>query len=389
MRNHKQQILKSIGILLIKEIGLVMAGILLGTISLTLVHFIPQGRMTGHVQESASILYEEGLHPQVWQGINETSLDNTTDSLMINTAYTQSGDAVKDILLDTYVKVKDKHVVNSLYEIMCSGNQDYNIETYGRYWHGYQVFLRPLLLVMNITEIRQLNTFFQLCAVTILLCLLVRRNRNDLVVPIAVMYFFLCPVSMFSSLQFSTSFYVMMFTLIVLNISWGGYTINDEKNLCLVFTLSGILTAFFDLLTYPFITLGVPLITHFAIKNKECSDNRMQTYAKELCSSTIAWGIGYVGMWMGKWVIASLFTDENIIYDAVKQIKFRSGNTYKEETYTYIGTIKNNINSCNKTVSRDNKPFQYPCMVHDVARAGNQCIWNGGDSVYGFEYMYG
>lgn len=115
----------------------------------------------------------------------------------------------------------------------------------------------------------------------------------------------------------------------------------------------------------------------------------MQTYAKELCSSTIAWGIGYVGMWMGKWVIASLFTDENIIYDAVKQIKFRSGNTYKEETYTYIGTIKNNINSCNKTVSRDNKPFQYPCMVHDVARAGNQCIWNGGDSVYGFEYMYG
>lgn len=207
---------KEIGTIVIKEIVLIFLSILAGIVLLTIVYFIPQGRMTGHVQESAYILHEEGLHPQVWQGINETSLDNTTDSLMINTAYTRSGDAVRDIFLDTNMKIADVHILESLYEVTCMGNSDYEIRNYGRYWHGYQVFLSPLLLVMNITEIRQLNTFLQLGLMSFLIVLLVRKNKLNLIVPFITMYFFLCPVSLFSSLQFSTSLYVMMVTMIIL-----------------------------------------------------------------------------------------------------------------------------------------------------------------------------
>lgn len=211
--------IKKVGGLLVKEVILVMVSILVGVLLLTIVEFIPRERMTGHVIESAYAFHEEGLHPQVWLGMGETSLDNTTDSLMINTTYTKTDDVARDILLGTHMRIPDVHVLNGLYEIMCRGNSDYEIRDYGRYWHGYQVVLCPLLLVFNILEIRQLNTFFQLGLFAVVIHLLYTNRRKGLIIPFIVTYFFLCPVSLFSSLQYSTSLYVMLFTIIALIVS--------------------------------------------------------------------------------------------------------------------------------------------------------------------------
>lgn len=69
---------------------------------------------------------------------------------------------------------------------------------------------------------------------------------------------------------------------------------------------------------------------------------------KNIFFYTVSWGIGYVGMWSSKWVIASVFTGENIIYDAFGAIAYRSG--YFTEKHSYYDTLKLNLSACNRKV---------------------------------------
>jgi hypothetical protein len=66
---------------------------------------------------------------------------------------------------------------------------------------------------------------------------------------------------------------------------------------------------------------------------------------KDVFFYTASWGIGYAGMWAMKWVIASLLTDENVIYDALKTVNRDSG--VLDSEYTYWTTLKSNFAICN------------------------------------------
>ena len=93
--------------------------------------------------------------------------------------------------------------------------------------------------------------------------------------------------------------------------------LKENNRYYLLFTLIGILTVYFDLLTYPVVTLGVSLITMLLVNKKSIKD-------VILCS--LSWTLGYLGMWLGKWAIASLLTNTNVIEDAINSITIRSSN---------------------------------------------------------------
>ena len=44
----------------------------------------------------------------------------------------------------------------------------------------------------------------------------------------------------------------------------------------------------------------------------------------ELVKASFGWGLGYLGMWFGKWAIASLLTSVNVFEDAAAGIEMRS-----------------------------------------------------------------
>lgn len=50
-------------------------------------------------------------------------------------------------------------------------------------------------------------------------------------------------------------------------------------------------------------------------------------------------------MWSSKWVIATVMTGENIIYNAFEQLKFRSG--YFSSRCSYRDTLRLNLKACN------------------------------------------
>lgn len=328
----------------IKELGIVFVCTILGVAALAVTYLIPRDRMKEHVWESAIALHQEGLGAYVWQKVKETALDNYTDGLIINVSYTETKDGIRDILLGTHVEVEGRNPMDSLYEAAVLANDNYIVKNYGRYWHGYQVLMRPLLCFFAYPDIRQINMILQFSLVFGFVSLLARTKERALILPFLVMYVFLSPVSLCSSLQYSPCFYIMMLALYALFI-WKEKLTDTGRNY--VFLLAGVLTAYFDFLTYPFITLGVPLIACLAFEGN-CLLTDQRSRFKNIVLHTLSWGIGYVGMWSSKWVIASVLTGENIIYDAFSEIAYRSG--YFTEKHSYYDTLKLNLGVCNTKV---------------------------------------
>lgn len=326
--------------LFLKEILIVAIGAVVGVMALAATYLVPQSRMKDNAWESAILMHREGLGSFMWPTVKMTQLDGYTDGLMLNTAYTETDDGIRDILLDTRVQVGGINPMESFYEMIALENKDYSVETYGRYWHGYQILWRPLLCFFNYGEIRQINMAIQLALVFAFLYLLFSTGEKALVIPFFGMYLFLTPLSLFSSMQFSPCFYLMLLASMAL-VGLRAHLNDTRRNY--LFLLTGILTAFFDLLTYPFVTLGIPLITYLAI-DQECRENWKKSI-KDIIFHTISWGIGYVGMWGAKWVAASVLTDENVIMDAVNQVKFRSG--HYEKGRSFATTLWLNFDACN------------------------------------------
>ena len=55
------------------------------------------------------------------------------------------------------------------------------------------------------------------------------------------------------------------------------------------------------------------------------------------------WGIGYVGMWSGKWLVGSILLKKNLFMDAINTIKFRSSTNYDEANFSYGDVFSANI----------------------------------------------
>jgi len=336
--------MKKIWELLLKEAVIVVICAVTGVVALAVTYLIPQSKMKDNVWESSLILHKEGLGAHIWQNVEETMMDVYTDGLLINVSYTETKDGIRDILLGTRAEVDGKNPMESLYEVIALSNDNYTVKNYGRYWHGYQIILRPLLCFFTYSDIRQINMILQLALVFALLFILAQSKDRIFILPFWGMYMFLCPVSLFSSLQYSPCFYIMMLALLVIYVF--GEKLNDTgKNY--LFLLSGILTAFFDLLTYPVVTLAVPLIACLGSGYKQLVNDRISVW-KSVLLPTFSWGVGYLGMWSAKWLIATVLTEENIIYDAFGQIKYRSG--YFSDKHSYWTTLHLNLRVCNMKV---------------------------------------
>ena len=91
------------------------------------------------------------------------------------------------------------------------------------------------------------------------------------------------------------------------------------------------MTSFFDLLTTPIITLGLPLIIYEGLI-KEMS-------IKKTIILSCFWAIGYFLFWMTKWMMVSIFTDFDMVTEAISQIQYRSIGEVEENTVVILKKI--------------------------------------------------
>ena len=130
-----------------------------GYLLLALSYCLPSDIIKNNVSTGTETLLIQG--PEYWyaEDYTETILDNHTDALMLGEAVYPSDDAFSDAVMVPHFLYHSAE--DEVYSLMGYVNGDpidgAMIFTYPRYWHGYLVFLRPLLSIMSIKGIRVLN----------------------------------------------------------------------------------------------------------------------------------------------------------------------------------------------------------------------------------------
>ncbi|MGN0068663.1 MAG: hypothetical protein ACI350_02875 [Prevotella sp.] len=275
---------------------------------------------------------EEGLKHKI-SGFFLFRLDNFTDALMMDIAVAvDDAKPIESALSNTYYLEDDRMSVAKATEKACYGDIN-NLQPikYERYWHGYLVTLRPLLLITDYQGIRTLNIIF-LSTIFILLCTLLYHYGDKylcyaFVFTMAVFNVWIIPFSM----QFSTTFYIAFISSVFLLII---HHKQNFKHTAFLFTVTGGFTAFMDLLTTPLLTLALPLTFMVYISKEKYTCNTIR-----ILESVFFWLAGYVMIWVSKWFIAHWMVDY-AISDAFNQAVMRTSTSYGDVDMSISGIFK-------------------------------------------------
>lgn len=297
---------------------------------LTIVNLIPKNWIEENVATSASFIQKEGLYRKILN-FKLFQLDNYTDVLMLNVAVSGvAEEPIKSAMLCNWSKSSNyMSLAEDTKNIAENQSKELKTESYGRYWHGYLVILKPLLIWFTYQEIRVINYVISgVLVISLFLGLYGRVEQNVLILlflSLLAVNYPIVPLSM----QFSSVFYIAFLGIIYLirKKRW-----SDEKlAMAPLFFVLGGLTSFFDLLTAPLITLGLPLLIAFQIKKQN------KTIERTLLLS-IFWGIGYSAVWSSKWLVGSLLTNSDFLSSVFNQVELRTSGQYKGMNMT-IPTI--------------------------------------------------
>lgn len=324
--------------------GAVLASVLAGILLLTAVYALPVSAMEENMRSSARILSEEGIYPNLYPFCT-SRLDNWTDATMLLLAAHEGEGTVVERAMTTARDLLDTYQpVDSMAARYLNGEELSQTIGYARYWHGYLVALKPLLLVTDYGGIRSLNLILQLVLNAAILILLFRRDMKRLMLPWVLSMGFLMPLVQGKSLQYSTCFYAFALGVLLLLLFKKRW---DTRRTAFLFLGLGIFTAFIDFLTYPIAAFGIPAAVWLCM----CPPERWTEGVKRLLALLLSWGFGYGGMWAGKWVAASVLTEENVIKEALSSVLIRTSNSSAngDAQWGLVETVWKNVKAFLKT----------------------------------------
>lgn len=306
-----------------------------GLVLLTAAYSLPIDRIRNNSMKSFDHILTAPKYLQY--GILDARPDYFTDFLMFNNASLKTlASPFESALLiqrfDEYDFI-DLNLAASLYSDIVPREDSLN--SYPRYWHGYLALLKPLLLFFDINGIRIGN--YTLQTVLLLWVLFLLYKRLDITYSLAFLFAVLLinPLATGFCLQYSTVYYVLLVSMLML-------LMNKSANNWKIFLWSGIATAYFDLLTYPIVVPGCMLIAALLLYEESFINNLKACFARGS-----SWLAGYVGMWSAKWILATIFTDNNVIKDAYNMFLYRTSGDGSEDglqlEVTPMAAIKMNI----------------------------------------------
>lgn len=319
-----------------KTIVALILGLMAATILMLLINLLPEKAMKQHITESVKVMEQEQDYHEVIPGMISSRLDNFTDSIMLVSSAHKAETGLIDRTMNGYRVLYEGKTPSETLAAYGTGEEGYSVSPYSRYWHGYQIILKPLLLFFNYQEIRYLNMCLQFLLIIGIVIEMVKKKMGIYIFSYMVMLFSLMPFSIGLSLQFSSVFYITNIAVYVL-LKWFEI-IKEKKNFFLFFLIVGMLTSFMDLLTYPLVTLGIPLVFYFLLMEKK---TLLYNVIKTVKYSII-WAIGYIGMWSGKWIIGSILLRKNIITDAIDALLNRTSSETADASFTHWSVIEKN-----------------------------------------------
>ena len=303
------------------------------TTLMIVVHMIPRSAIQKNFIKSVELFEQEGDYFYLPTFYGSIFMDNFSDCYMHNVAYCVDTSHPVDAAMCNYRYRDNTKMVVSMRHLT-DGQLIAKPFEYGKYWHGYLVTLRPLLTIMDYRSIRKLNGIVLALLVTCALVLMWRKLSPAIAICFVVAMVMVHSVVIPWSLQYSTCYYITL-TSIILLLKFNRFTSSWRYQLMSFFAI-GAFTSFLDFLTTPIMTLGVPL-TVVLLNDK----TNYQT--KLIVGLTLAWGTGYICMWMSKWMLAILLTGYNPLSEVTEHIHLHSVGNTTESVWTMWGKLNDII----------------------------------------------
>lgn len=315
----------------IKIMSILLIMITLGFFSIFLTNLIPSNNIKTNsyldVYNSKKEYYELELHLY-----ENTLLDNYIDEIIIETSV-YDGNTPLNRSIYNYNFRNGNYAYVGLTNYF--DNKEISKEEYPRYWHGYQVPLKLLLNIFSISDIKMLNYIMQVLLIINICILLIKNKLKVYVIPFILSISLMMPMIIFKSLTFSIPFDLMLLSSNFIIIKYKKIKLENYKY---IFLIIGALTSYFDLLTFPLITIGYPIIFLLLLSKSNYKD-----LIKKIICYSIFWIIGYIFMWAGKWAISSILLHKNMFADAYHNILIRLNNEAYGYKIGYKNIIKANL----------------------------------------------
>lgn len=297
--------------------------VLIGFALIVGVFMISPARADKNIAASATLLRNEGTYYKRYTWCH-CQQDNWTDGIILLEAANDTDNSTLNKALMVYRDTSESDTpLNELTSHYLDGTEYTALASYARYWHGYLVVLKPLLSIMTFKSVRVLNAITQTLLFLVVCALMYKKDLKLHIISYVITYLILMPVVLMTCMQYSSCYYGFTLGMLALLL----LPQNRIKDLSyIVFLNIGIFIAYFDLLSYPLITFGVPAVLLMALIREEKPSREVLA----LVENGIFWGAGYALMWAAKWVIATIFTDANIISDAVNQVTMRTSTDVPE-----------------------------------------------------------
>ena len=323
---------------IIKKIGMValilFSSIVIGIGLLSIVYCLPTSKIDENVGESINRLAKEKSYYRLYEEYAITQVDNYTEGTMLGTSLFPANkyNWLERSLSGYRYIYDDKYPLESLISHY-NANEKQETMSLAKYWHGYLIYLKPLLTVINYDDVLILNSVVMTFLVIAVAFLMSKTSIKKYILPFLISILLIYPAAITRSLQLSTPIYVMLVSIIILlviNLKFPKFKSHEY-----LFLINGISICFFDLLSYPLITLGMPLIFLILLTKRDIKETIFI-----IIKATIFWFIGYIGMWVSKWIITDLILGTNVIKEAIDKAILRTG---IHGEFTYLDAVIKNI----------------------------------------------
>ena len=132
-------------------------------------------------------------------------LDNFTDSLMLLTASHPNGENPwKDAIRVPQFRSNDMEPTQLLIDMFSGQETEKQEVSYGRYWHGYLIFLKPLLAVFSYSQIRDILSMVQIGLFMVIVLLLAKKEKYYHSIGMFLFWMVMNPIAGMLSLQYSS-----------------------------------------------------------------------------------------------------------------------------------------------------------------------------------------
>lgn len=302
----------------------VAAGVLL----LMIIFLLPVDSAREHAKESlyqmSGIMEDPDGDPQ--RKAIVAVKENFTDFLMVQNALEKvEGKNILEHAMNIYhydLQAEDTTWLTekSLAAFLQQGSQGLYLKNYAKYWHGYLIYLKPLLICMTWENAEKFLLAAQILLMGAVLAAAWYRKKPYLGLGAVCAFLFMKPVRIWYSLAMSVCWTITLAAILVLILSYD--RIRSKNRQEEVFLMIGILTAYMDFLTYPVVTLGVPLCVWLVQSMEE--EGRWQNRIKKVFWVCACWIAGYIGMWGMKWVVSEITCATGALRDAAWSVIYRT-----------------------------------------------------------------